>query len=375
MTTLQAQRIVKVIVGPPGDFGKEIGGLASGSLRIEFSVPKTSKKEPNKAKIKLYNLDPTTAALIESDEARNSIKLFAGYGGTFGGGSPDESGAPGLIFSGEIRRGKAKTVLAPPHRITTIEANDGGSKYRSARMNKSYNAGITAFRLIDDIARSFNVTISVPDDIRDQPIEEGLVATGPSRDILSSLGDSLGFEWYFEDDELKIVALDGDNGEEAFLLTPETGLIGSPEKTDKGVNVVSLLNPALRVRRIVRVESRDTTGWFRIQSLEHHGDSYDGNDFTTNMECKAVTAGKSPTAAAKKANEVRRIRLAVINAGLMFPSLAAAVAKAAAPEFGFGNVFIAEFSPGEYGLVTRSESVKLQSKLSIFERNGDLIFV
>lgn len=369
--TLQVMRRVKVVVGPPGQEGIEIGGGAPPFTRITFQTKKTKNRHPNKAKIEIYNLDPTTTAFIESDEANNRVQLFAGYQGSLQ--TAQDNAAPGLIFSGEIRKGKARTVLKGTERVTTIQASDGGAGYRSARFFKSFDGQVTAFDVIDELGKAFNVGIQVPPDISDQPIDDASSYAGRAADVMQSLSESLDFNWWFEDDEIVIVSNDGDNGELAFLLSPDTGLVDSPQKTDKGLNVQCLLNPSLRVKRVVEIRARNVSGFFRIQQLEHRGDSWAGNDFNTLLECKAVTAGRSPTAAAKKKNQISKIRQEVIGAGYMFPTLSAAVGVAIAPAF--GNVLIAEFSSSQFGLVTSSQVAKLGTDIPTYTRQGDLIFV
>lgn len=369
--TLQVMRRVKVVVGPPGQEGIEIGGGSPPFTRITFQTKKTKNRHPNKCKIEIYNLDPTTAAFIESDERRNSVQLFAGYQGSLQTAQDNE--APGLIFSGEIRRGKARTALKGAERITTIQASDGGAGYRSARIFKSFSGQVTAFDVIKELGKAFNATIRVPADISDQPIDDASTYAGRAADVMQSLSESLGFNWWFEDDEIVIVSNDGDNGETAYLLSPETGLVDSPQKTDKGVNLQCLLNPSLRVKRVVEVQAKDVRGFYRIQQLEHRGDSWGGNDFNTLLECKAVTAGRSSTAAAKAKSQIAKVRAEVVGANYMFPSLSAAVAVAVAPAF--GNVQIAEFSSNEFGLVTPSQVAKLGPSIVTYTRTGDLIFV
>ncbi|WP_243466096.1 baseplate hub protein [Sodalis glossinidius] len=66
---------------------------------------------------------------------------------------------------------------------------------------------------------------------------------------------------------------------EGFVLSQETGMVGSPEKTDSGLKITCLLNPTLRIGALVRVRSilPSFDGDYKITELTHTGDSW----FTT----------------------------------------------------------------------------------------------
>ena len=57
------------------------------------------------------------------------------------------------------------------------------------------------------------------------------------------------------------------------------------EKKEKkaGWKLQSLLNPTLNPGDLVKIETRDVTGWFKIESLRHTG-QYRGSDWYTEME-------------------------------------------------------------------------------------------
>jgi len=275
-------RKVRVVVGPKSADGSTLG-VSIEDLRVTFAIEKTSARHPNKAKVEIYNLDPDVAAIFESSERRNTIQLFAGYA--------DDTA---LIFQGEIRKGRAKTIMNGPDRITRIEASDGGDLYRSARLNKSFGREVTAAQIIDEIGRSFGVRVSLPSDVVDAAgrlrFTQGYVANGRTADVLQVLGDTLGFDAYFEDGALKFVSKNNDTGEQAVLLTPTTGLVDSPEKTNKGVNAISLLNPRIRPRRIVKIETPDEVegGFYRVQKVGHKGDSGYSNQYYTEFEAVQI---------------------------------------------------------------------------------------
>lgn len=268
---------MRVLVGQADSDFVEINGL-----HIAFSVAKTSGRHPNKAKITIMNLDPDNAARLEN-AARSYVQLFAGY-----------KGRESLIFQGEIRKGKAQSAWNGADRITTIEASDGADIYRSARINKSYSGQVSAKLILDDVINSFGVNVKSSRDakelIKRLPNERmnDFVAAGRSADIMDQLGQSFGFDWRIEDGVLKINQVNSDTGESAILITGDNGLVNAPKKTNKGVDVTTLLNPKIRPKRIVELRTPDVEGFFRVQTVEHKGDSGFGNEFYTMLETVQV---------------------------------------------------------------------------------------
>jgi len=79
------------------------------------------------------------------------------------------------------------------------------------------------------------------------------------------------------------------------LLTPDTGLIGSPERSDDieetqsgerkrlGWRVKSLLNPQIRPGDRLQIKSAEVDGVFRAENVNHFGDT-EGGDWYTEAE-------------------------------------------------------------------------------------------
>ena len=193
MTLLFDRRVRVKVISNDGE------GVVIDGLRISFKVEKTKSKHPNKAKVEIYNLDPTTAARCEAPNT--AIELYAGYGAD-----------PPLVFRGQTRKGKVKTTLKTVDRITSIEAGAGLKIYNESRVNKSYSTQVTYGQILNDIAKTFGTKIRIPADI-DTSEKTGGVLIGRSADAMESLSDSLGFDWFFDDDDaLVITSKGGDTG-------------------------------------------------------------------------------------------------------------------------------------------------------------------
>ena len=95
--------------------------------------------------------------------------------------------------------------------------------------------------------------------------------------------------------------------DEAFLLTPDTGLIGMPTQSVDGIHVRALLNPCFRAGAQVKLQNSsivmaqinpayadvtynapiDLDGAYKIYSVSHTGDTR-GNDYYTDMICTGL---------------------------------------------------------------------------------------
>ncbi|MFB6373825.1 MAG: hypothetical protein ABEN55_12125, partial [Bradymonadaceae bacterium] len=100
-------RTVKVIAGPKGGDGVEIEGV-----RIDFDVKHSLNGDPNKAKLKLYNLTDDTTDIFRKDDVE--VRVIAGYDN------------PGLIFVGGPIKDGVNDKWDGTERILEVEAQDGG---------------------------------------------------------------------------------------------------------------------------------------------------------------------------------------------------------------------------------------------------------
>lgn len=69
----------------------------------------------------------------------------------------------------------------------------------------------------------------------------------------------------------------------ATLLDKESGLIGSPEKTDTGYKAKSLLRSGINPNTYVEIKSRKINGFFIAKKVEYEGDTR-GTNWYTNLE-------------------------------------------------------------------------------------------
>lgn len=268
--TTQFKRVVRVIVGPPGQEGRVIEGL-----RISFEVIKADGFAINSAKVKIYNASDDTIAVMSTRDA--SIQVFAGY-----------REQVGLIFLGTVTRVTASRQGAD--RVIEVESADGFANIgKPAALTIKGGASLKdAFGPLAGIAgQALDFAGVNPDEAI--PAPRGVTLSGPVYGQINRIARLNRLDWTVEDDRIVIVRRGESTQLPALVITPDTGLIGSPKPGEaRRVEVKMLLNPGARLRRIIQLESRDISGWFLIRRIKHVGDSGFASDFYTELEASII---------------------------------------------------------------------------------------
>ncbi len=307
-TTRQWKRAAQVVLGKSGT------GLLIERLRMSFEVTKSADKTPNEATIKIYNLTQAHEAQIKDEFA--DVMLSAGY-----------EGALRMLFRGNItgvykyREGK--------DRILEIQAGDGDADYRAAVMNETLAAGTTNAQVIDRAVGSFQgvgKTQKGYTQVQERTRLRGKVLSGATRNVLSDLARASGARWSIQDGQLVLVAASGVLPDEAIVINAQTGMVGAPELSDKGVSIKCLLNPLLKIHGAVKLHNNsikqqsrpkaaaaakeqqqpkkepmrmDPDGLYKVIELKHKGDNR-GSDWVSELTAIGINQ-PAPKASAKQA--------------------------------------------------------------------------
>jgi len=285
----QYLRKVRAVLG--GNVIINPGPVSLHEMKIEFTITKSISSAQNAAEIKIYNLAEKTRNSIGKE--LDSITLSAGYM------PPGEAGNVGIIFKGAIR--DVEHRREGTNIITIISCGDGDAAFRRATISKSYPAGTPVKDVIDDIAKELEAKglsrgeVKLPEAVEKKTFKRPYVACGSCVREMDTISRGNGFYWGSQNETLEIVPSDGFVGTVA-LITPETGMIGTPALTDNGVRVSALLNPEVRPNRRVQLKS-DTLemnaqdGMYRVSTCTYSGDNYDG-DFKIEITGEAIKSGK-----------------------------------------------------------------------------------
>lgn len=295
MGTRQWKRVAQVIIGKAGT------GLLVTDLRIQFEIMKTVDATPNTAVVRMYNLHPDHEAKIknEFDEAQ----LFAGY-----------VGALQLLFRGNLTH--VYRYRDGNDYITELEIGDGDKDFRQAVMNETLAAGTTVQQLVERAVGSFQsvggTTKGAVQIAGTGARTRGKVLSGNTRDVLHNAAREANANWSIQDGQLTMVGVNDVLPHQAIVLRADTGLLGAPEISDKGIVAKCLLNPQLRVNGAVMLDNNgikakrqkaaakansaapaqeptqpvrlDPDGVYKVLQVTHKGDTR-GQDWTSEVEC------------------------------------------------------------------------------------------
>lgn len=262
----QFGRSCELIVGSEGK------GLSIKNLRIKFDIRKTSDDKPNTAKIEIYNLSPEHQTQIIQEW--QDIRLLAGY-----------TGYERVIFDGQIRT--AIPRVSGADRIVEIQAGDGDREIFRGFINKSVKKGVTASDIVGECKKAmFGVPVGYSDEL-EKTYPRGRVLSGRASDILTEQCRSDDAQWSIQDGELLLLKSSNVRPNAVWLISQETGMLGSPEPTTIGVKVKTLLNPAYLIGGVAKIDSLVFGGGIRIESITHKGDTH-GDDWVSELEGLSV---------------------------------------------------------------------------------------
>lgn len=223
---------------------QNFNGLDLSALRIKFSVKRSGTMTPNVADIRVYNLEYQTALRIRDEFKR--VTLQAGYAGNYG-----------VIFQGNIKQ----VILGRESAVDTfidIIAADGDRAYNFAIVNTTIAAGATQSDQVQASIASMapkGVTAGNVGDMPKNQLPRGKVMFGNSRNYLRNVANTTGKTWSIQDEKVTFVPLKAYLPGEAVVLTSATGMVGTPEQTNEGVNVKCLLNPLIRICGRVKIDN------------------------------------------------------------------------------------------------------------------------
>ncbi len=311
--TQQFGRKVSLIIGP--DSGSAID---LSELRIVFSVKRGDTQTPNSLRARVYNVSDNTAQSAESKEFTR-IVLQAGYEGSYG-----------IIFDGsivQVRRGRENATDT----YMDITAADGDMAYNFAVVNMTLAAG----SLPDDHVKvctaamaPFGLTTGYQSALGGNPLPRGKVMFGMARDYLETVARTTQTLWSIQDGKLQIVPETSYAPGEIPVINAKTGMVGMPEQTANGIKVRMLLNPSVKIGRLIQLDNLSIQryeyglsvpdqitnqnsalqnkingdGFYYVMTADIWGDTR-GNDWYTEIVCLSVDATAQDLSLVNKANQ------------------------------------------------------------------------
>lgn len=261
----------------------QVGPFASSDLDIAFKVERTTSARPGTCEVTLWGLSETQRAQILALPRRRAfgsatgerspqtlVELSAGY---------VDAERP-VIFRGNLRR----AVQKREHPEWTIELSAGDGEYalRRSRGTRAFAADTSIRDVVRGLAEQMEVDPGNLDDTSALAelgrvgalFPEGHVLHGPAAEQLTELCRSAGLEWSVQSGVLQLLPRGRPLQRSAIVLSPDTGLVGSPEKNGRHrAKAKCLLIPGLAPGGLVELRSSVLTGRYRVGHMSLSGDT------------------------------------------------------------------------------------------------------
>lgn len=244
-----------------------IGEIDISALDLTFQIKKSTKRSPNTCTVTVHNLSDSRREEIKSAR-RPLVQVRAGY--------RDENS---LLFVGNARRQFQE--IQELDTSLTVEARDKGNEYASARVSQSYAPGTRVVTVMADLVDALNIDRGNLSEFNNLTLghggstfPDGFVSQGQAHRVLSRLVRGAGLRWSAQNGALQLLRRGRPLQTQAVLLSPSSGLLGSPTREDKGlVTAVSLIQPGLDPGRRVQLESRFISGTYEVKAVQYDGDT------------------------------------------------------------------------------------------------------
>lgn len=260
----------------------QVDTLELAGFDIRFEIAKSlSAKSPNSAELRVYNLNADHRKQLQELE-RVYVSVEAGY-----------ASGTSLLFRGDLR--DVVSGREEADWVTTI-TSDSGRRARKQRLVKSFAPGSTVGDVLGAAAKAMGVRLG---NTAQRTVAAKIAGTQASRffngyalagaidEELDRLARSCNLEWSIQDDELQFLDYGAPLAQLAVLLTPETGLLGSPEPGNKGiVEARCLIIPDLYPGRRVEVRAEHVRGLFRVETTKHVGSTF-GDEWYVDLQLKS----------------------------------------------------------------------------------------
>lgn len=303
--TTSFERFCELIVAN-GTAGQTVQGLSINGLRTSFKLEASNEPHPNNAEISIYNLSETSRSKLQKRGV--FVQFKAGY--------KDNNS---ILFSGNVRY--VDHVREGADWVSKMRLGDGENFYLFDTGRFSFKPGTPTATIIETLAsRASNLRglgniqqflAALPSNMATYP--NGYTSNGTIYSALVTIAASAGWSLSIQNGVLNFVhhaPQASDFTEKGELLSPDTGLIGSPEhgspcknnnmnvnSSDKArkkqakknalLKVKCLLNPRIKCGGVVQIDSLAVKGSYFVDKLEHTGDTH-GGDWYTQLEVKPL---------------------------------------------------------------------------------------
>ena len=210
---------------------------ATGALRCTFRIEKHAIQVPVYSEITVYNLTGETESTIIKQGMQ--VIVEAGY----------EKGQYGPIFNGQIFQPIRVRENFVDYKLT-LHCIDGYEKLSNNLINQTIGANSSAADRLKILSEKSDVPIPLSYVIRDLKLDRlprGKTFFGEPKRYFSQIADDNNAAWYMIDGKMAVSRITDVSADEALVITPTTGLVGTPQQIQDGMAFRCLLNPSITI--------------------------------------------------------------------------------------------------------------------------------
>ena len=252
-------------------------------LRTSFRIEYAAERKPAKGRVEVFNQSASSRKWSQSQAIR--VQLDAGYGSL-----------SGVVFRGDVSR--VSVERKPPEIVTTVEGGDGERAVSDTIVSISLGPNRSTADVLAAIVSALGLPTGSLSALKTPRIMlGGTTLNGPATQYLDQLADELDADWWIADGELQLMARNEALPGIAELVSPDTGLVGSPVELTKtrrnrtrvvGVKWRMLLRPDARPGKLYQLAARDFAGLYVARKVILTGDSGFDSAFYADIEANEV---------------------------------------------------------------------------------------
>ncbi len=280
-----------ILAGVPGHMGFELSSVGKARpLHISFDLEKTDNPASNTGKLQISNLNNEHKAILSEEGC--IVEIRAGYSDTLGS-----------IFLGGVMN--PSETLQNADRTLELELFDG-QMYNDTFGSISMNGVVTGTSILEELQSKMGIESAILTEKASEMLQtakysNGYCYVGKLKTALQSLINKADLNYSIQNGVLQISGVGEAITTHAYVISIDTGLISIPKKitisqssTSKsgsmkgasfsgdgnaipGYEIEYLINGSIGINDLVKIESKEINGVFRVCKQHYTGDNYSGD--------------------------------------------------------------------------------------------------
>jgi hypothetical protein len=239
-------------------------------LRTQATTRRSLTDTPDASIVTMYGASPESAQDLQ--QPGTIVRLLAGYA---------DAGTLGVLIAGTVQTSTLTIDRMAGEVVTSLQVVDSRVQVRAAAVSRSWDQ-TTATEVATWAIGAAGLATGTIRLGREVTYATGYAAVGVIGDVLREIATDTESALVIQDGVVSLFPAGEARRPTSLLLSPDSGLIGSPRRVDGGrVEAVCLLAPTLRPGDGYRVQGVGLSGDYRAIDVRHEVDSQEGPFFTT----------------------------------------------------------------------------------------------